>query len=169
MLTDLGSVLDLTWKLLLVLGLAVIAARALRWMSSPAAAPAGTLTILARLGVGSQQSLVLLRAGEKRLVLGVTPQQITFLAELNAEDLAEPGPVEATSPWSNTLVQRLSGRTRPATPTGPMFFEPTFARLLDRAWGGKRGVTDSTRQPGSSGETNPDLAPDVHSAHERED
>jgi flagellar biosynthetic protein FliO len=91
MIGDPGALLDLTWKLLLVVGLAVLAARLLRWMSNPVPALGGTLQVLARVGLGSQQNLVLVGIGPKRLLLGVTPQQITVLAELTVDDL----PVDA--------------------------------------------------------------------------
>lgn len=100
--TDLGTILDLTWKLLLVLGLAVLAMRGLRWLSTPNPGAASSMRVLGRVGLGSQQSLVLLSVGSKRLVLGVTPQQITLLTELSPADLPEAAPDNpaSDSPWA---------------------------------------------------------------------
>lgn len=101
--TDLGTILDLTWKLLLVLGLAVLAMRGLRWLSNPNPGAASAMQVLGRVGLGSQQSLVLLGVGSKRLVLGVTPQQITLLTELSPADLPEAALDRPPSapPWAN--------------------------------------------------------------------
>jgi|GEM_PF-3770551 len=85
---DVGAIFDLTWKLLLVLGLAILATRALRWLSTPGSAAGGALDILGRVAVGPQQSVVLLRVGKRRLLIGHTSQQITLLADLSADDLA---------------------------------------------------------------------------------
>jgi len=85
--SDLGTILDLSWKLLLVLGLAVLAIRALRWLSNPQMAPDSVLKLVVRLPVGPQQSLLLVAVGKKRLLVGQSPQQLVFLSELAEEDL----------------------------------------------------------------------------------
>jgi len=86
--SDVWALFDLGWKLLLVLGLAVLSARVLRWLSGPSLAPASLLRVLARLPLGPQQSIVLIAVGKKRLLVGQTPQRLTLLAELDDEDLA---------------------------------------------------------------------------------
>lgn len=112
---DLGALLDLSWKLLLVLGLAVLATRALRWMSSPSMAPSSVLKLVARLPVGPQQSITLLAVGSKRIVVGVTAQQITLLAELTSDDLpADPAGVTMGAPgsaWAEVWRAVTSGKT----------------------------------------------------------
>lgn len=125
--TDFGYFFDLTWKLLLVLGLAVLAIRGLKWLSTPALAPASLLKVLARLPIGPQQSLVLVSVGKKRILVGQTAQQITLLADLAADDLdveldgaIEPphrGPGQRTlSNLLPGLVARIVPLRRPNTP-----------------------------------------------------
>ena len=92
----------MTWKLLLVLGLAVLAARAVRWLSSPGLAPDSLLRVLARLPVGPQQTLILVVVGKKRLLVGQSSQQLTLLTELAEEDLvitSEDRPSQTGRAW----------------------------------------------------------------------
>lgn len=106
---------DLAWKLLLVLGLAVLAMRALKWLSSPSMAPESLLKILARLPIGPQQTLVLVAVGKKRILVGQTSQQLTLLAELAAEDLpSEDDGLPAPTPGSPRpkILQNLFSFTR---------------------------------------------------------
>ncbi|MBX6771197.1 MAG: flagellar biosynthetic protein FliO [Chloroflexi bacterium] len=84
---ELAVLLDLAWKLLLVLALAFLATRLLRWLSSPTLTATSLLAILARQPIGAQQALLLVAVGKKRLLLGQTARQITLLAEIDAEDL----------------------------------------------------------------------------------
>lgn len=104
---ELGTLIDLTWKLLLVLGLAVLATRALRWLSIPTRAPDRLLRVIARLPIGPQQSLVLIAVGRRRLLVGQSTQQLTLLAELGEEDLAllADAPPDASRP--GTLTDRI--------------------------------------------------------------
>ena len=115
---EFGPLFDLAWKLLLVLGLAVLSTRALKWLGNPAVAPDSVLRALARLPIGPQQTLVLVAVGKKRLLIGQTAQQITLLAELSDEDLAAEGENPEGSPRSprpKTLMDILSftGRRPP--------------------------------------------------------
>ncbi|MGH2458594.1 MAG: FliO/MopB family protein [Chloroflexota bacterium] len=99
---EFGPLFDLAWKLLLVIGLAVLSTRALKWLSNPSVAPDSLLKILARLPIGPQQTLVLAAVGKKRILIGQTAQQLTLLAELAEDDL----PAEAES---SSGVPRASG------------------------------------------------------------
>lgn len=140
MTNDLGAILDLTWKLLLVLGLAVLATRALRWIGNPTAAPDAHLKILARLGVGAQQSVILVGIGSKRLVLGVTSQQISVLAELTADELPDVLVERAAGPraWTGAMGQLLNrASARPGSRA------VAFSTLLERA--GARFPTTASR------------------------
>lgn len=111
---ELSIVFDLGWKLLLVLILAFLSTRLLRWLSSPTLAPASVLTILARQPIGAQQTLLLVAVGKKRLLLGQTPRQITLLAEIAESDLPLPASyprVKATTPvWLGFLPFASPGR-----------------------------------------------------------
>lgn len=106
---ELGQMFDLAWKLLLVLGLAVLALRGLRWLSSPAVGSKSPLQMLSRLPVGPQQAVVLIAVGKKRLLLGQSPQQVTLLAELSEEDLVN-AEVDQSShvPQPPTALARLA-------------------------------------------------------------
>ena len=130
-MSDLGTILDLSWKLLLVLGLAVLAIRALRWLSNPQTAATSVLKLVVRLPVGPQQSLLLVAVGKTRLLVGQSSQQLAFLCELAPEDLVD------ADLDSNGL----------ATPTrqgGPL----DFRALLKRSLGGDPPAANPT---GSNG------------------
>src|SRR5258708_33117771 len=83
--TDVASLLDLGWKLLVVLGLAVVAMRALRWLSSPTLNGNTLLRVVSRLPIGPQQSVLIVAAGRKTLLIGQSPNALTVLAELDPE------------------------------------------------------------------------------------
>ena len=86
---ELVAIFDISWKLLLVLGLAVLATRGLRWLSTPAHGAPSPLKVVARLPIGPQQAIVLIAVGPRRLLIGQTPQQITLLGEVGADELAD--------------------------------------------------------------------------------
>jgi flagellar biogenesis protein FliO len=111
---NVGALLDLAWKLALVLGLAVLALRALRWLSTPTASR-GPLTLLARVPTGPQQALLLVGLGERLLLIGQSPQQLSLLCELTSGELGlapgAPGPSRrAANPTPGTNVGALSKR-----------------------------------------------------------
>lgn len=118
---ELAVLLDLAWKLLLVLALAFLATRLLRWLSSPTLTATSLLAILARQPIGAQQALLLVAVGKKRLLLGQTARQITLLAEIDADDLLAPDDAERGSPaaggrrgWTGRLFR---GSSSPGGPT----------------------------------------------------
>ena len=60
----------------------------------------GNLRVLERLALGREQSVAVVQVGDRRLLLGVTPAQITLLRELDEEEAAkwdEPRPPEGIS------------------------------------------------------------------------
>ena len=83
------SVLGLLIIILLVLAGAWIFTR---WAGQnlgggfPAVSRSGRLRVLDRAGVGRDQSLLVVRAGQRYLLLGSTPAGLTLLAELTAEE-----------------------------------------------------------------------------------
>ena len=90
-LNGLSSLFSLIWMLVCVLAVVVLAYLFTRYV----AGRGGTLGVsggserfqaLARLPLGREQSAVLVKAGEKYLLLGVTAAQITVLKELTAEE-----------------------------------------------------------------------------------
>jgi len=49
--------------------------------------PYGNLKVIEGLGVGQQGNVLLVKAGKKYILIGVTKERITFLAELGEGDL----------------------------------------------------------------------------------
>ena len=90
-LDGLGSLLSLIWMLVCVLAVIVLAWLFTRYVAGRGGTigtPVGSerFRVLARLSLGREQSAVLVKAGEKYLLLGVTPSEVTVLKELTAEE-----------------------------------------------------------------------------------
>jgi flagellar biosynthetic protein FliO len=84
-----GAALDLTLKLGAVLALAYVSLAFLKRYTAGSITQRGTLLdVLDSKSLGPNRSVYVVRAGDKRLVLGVTQHQITALAELDAEPAA---------------------------------------------------------------------------------
>ena len=84
-----GAAMDLVLKLGAVLALAYVSMAALKRYTSGAVSQRGSLLeVLDSTTLGPNRSVYVVRAGQKRLVLGVTQNQITALAELDADDAA---------------------------------------------------------------------------------
>jgi flagellar protein FliO/FliZ len=84
-----GAALDLMLKLGAVLALAYVSLAALKRYTAGSVSQRGTLLdVLDSKSLGPNRSVYVVRAGDKRLVLGVTQHQITALAELEAEPSA---------------------------------------------------------------------------------
>ena len=87
----LSSLFSLIWLLVCVLAVIVLA-----WLFTKYVAGRGGMIgmsggserfrVLARLSLGREQSAALVRAGEKYLLLGVTPSEVTVLKELTPEE-----------------------------------------------------------------------------------
>ena len=87
----LDSLLSLLWMLVCVLAVIVLAWLFTRYVAGRGGAiglSGGTerFKVLSRLSLGREQSAVLVKAGEKYLLLGVTPSEINLLKELTAEE-----------------------------------------------------------------------------------
>jgi flagellar biosynthetic protein FliO len=79
-----GAALDLMLKLGAVLALAYVSLAALKRYTAGTVSQRGVLLeVLDSTPLGPNRSVYVVRAGGKRLVLGVTQQQITALAELD--------------------------------------------------------------------------------------
>ena len=92
-----GAAMDLVLKLGAVLALAYVSLAALKRYTSSAVSQRGTLLeVLDSTTLGPNRGVYVVRAGEKRLVLGVTQNQITALAELDADDAAVTPEVQDT-------------------------------------------------------------------------
>ena len=82
---------SLVWMLVCVLLIVVLAWMFTRYVAGRGGTigmPGGSerFRVLARLSLGREQSAVLVKAGEKHLLLGVTPSEISLLKELTAEE-----------------------------------------------------------------------------------
>ena len=94
-----GAAMDLVLKLGAVLALAYVSMAALKRYTSGAVSQRGTLLeVLDSTTLGPNRSIYVVRAGAKRLVLGVTQNQITPLAELDADDAAVTAELQDTPP-----------------------------------------------------------------------
>lgn len=74
----------------------------------------GRLQVLDRASIGRDQALLVVRAGQRYLLLGSTPAGLTLLAELTREEgesweppVPPEGPEERRSPNFHALIQRL--------------------------------------------------------------
>lgn len=84
-----GAAMDLILKLGAVLALAYVSLAALKRYTSGTVSQRGSLLeVLDSTALGPNRSVYIVRAGEKRLVLGVTQNQIAALAELDPESPA---------------------------------------------------------------------------------
>lgn len=87
---EIGTLLGMLLAVALVLALAYGCTRLLarRGALLPGGGRGGRLRVLERLSLGREQSVVVAQIGAKRVLLGVTPAQITLLRELSGEEAA---------------------------------------------------------------------------------
>ena len=88
----LDNILSLLWVLVCVLVIIALAYLFTKYVAGKGAGflgPGGgsdRFKVLARLSVGREQSLVLVRAGGRYFLLGITPSSVSLLAELGEEE-----------------------------------------------------------------------------------
>ena len=90
-LDGLSSLFSLIWLLVCVLVIIVLAFLFTRYVAGRGGiiGPSGgseRFKVLSRLSLGREQSAVLVKVGEKYLLLGVTPSEIAVLKELTPEE-----------------------------------------------------------------------------------
>ena len=89
-LDGLGSLFSLIWLLVCVLAIIVLAFLFTKYVAGRGGMIRGggseRFKVLSRLPLGREQSAVLVKAGEKYLLLGVTTSKITVLKELTPEE-----------------------------------------------------------------------------------
>ena len=93
-----------------VAGLAYFATKLLALSRGRAAITrGGNLKVIESIAIGMQSVLQLVKAGDKYLVLGITKERITLLAELSAEEVTEPEPPDfgAVSVPFNKVLQKF--------------------------------------------------------------
>lgn len=110
MISTPAAILQVGVGLLFVIGLMFLLAWLARRMRLvPGGHYAGSLKILAVLPLGNREKLALVQVGEQQLLLGITPQQIQCLYQLEQPlDL----PVKPNSPAFAGLLQQWKNKTR---------------------------------------------------------
>lgn len=86
--TLMGMLLAVALVLLLAYGFTRFLAGRGTLLSHGGGSRSGNLRVLDRLPLGREQYVALVQMGERRMLLGVTPAQITLLRELNQEEAA---------------------------------------------------------------------------------
>lgn len=90
--TTLDNILSLLWLLICVLSIVVLAYLFTKYVAGrngslfSTGGGAAQFKVLARLPLGRDQSLVLVQAGERYLLLGAAPSGVTLTAELSPEE-----------------------------------------------------------------------------------
>ena len=88
----LDTILSLTWLLVCVLVIIVLAYLFTKYAAGRGIGFLGTgsgtdqFKVLTRLSLGREQSLALVQAGGRYLLLGVTPSEVSLVAELTQEE-----------------------------------------------------------------------------------
>lgn len=88
---EIGTLLGMLLAVALVLVLAYVCTRLLAGrgaLLSRSGGRSGNLRVMERLALGREQSVILVQMGARRVLLGVTPSQITLLRELSEEEAA---------------------------------------------------------------------------------
>jgi flagellar protein FliO/FliZ len=104
------STLRVTLAMILVLGAVLAAAWLARRMRVVSAAPAGGLQVLAQVSLGKGERAVLLRVGERQVLIGVAPGSVRTLHVLEAPTAgaAAPGAAPGASPDQSDANARPS-------------------------------------------------------------
>jgi len=89
-------VFKLVFALAVVIGFFVLFASIMRRYQGFGQTPDNGLAIVASLSMGTRERLVVVQAGQKQVLLGITQTQITSLSELETP-LASPDPVDPES------------------------------------------------------------------------
>ena len=130
------SFLSVLWPLLIVLilitGTAVVFRRWL-WRANRVSAASGALDILARHYLSPKQSLCLLRLGRRVLLVGVTPERISTVADFNDPD---------------EVAAIVAGVERGK----PKSFTAMFARLAECEWGKGNSRPAEIEKPVAAGQ-----------------
>ena len=111
-LDGLASLFSLIWLLVCVLVIVVLAYLFTKYVAGRGGAigaPGGSerFRVLARLPLGREQSAVLVKAGEKYLLMGVTASEITVLKELTPEEAEAVYALPPDQPEPPSFVEAL--------------------------------------------------------------
>ncbi len=103
----------LTWSsgLLVVLAIFVVCAWAIRQLQRQQFDSGDRLKIVGGLSLGMRERLILVQAGKKQLILGVTPSRIDMLHVLEGEDCLNKSPFESSgNSFAHKLKQVMKGK-----------------------------------------------------------
>ena len=106
-----GDILQWILALVFVLALFALFVWLLRKSGNLTLVGKSQLSIVTGLSVGVREKLVLVKVGEKQLLLGVTPGRIEKLLELEGEFrlFQDQLPIDSTAAFAKTLQQMLRG------------------------------------------------------------
>lgn len=106
-----ADILQWILALLFVLALFAIFVWLLRKSGNLTLVGKNQLSIVTGLSIGVREKLVLVKVGEKQLLLGVTPGRIDKLLELEGESrlFQDQPPIDNTAAFAKTLQQKLQG------------------------------------------------------------
>jgi flagellar biosynthetic protein FliO len=101
----------------IILGMIWMAAKVVRRRGVPRAADSTSLEVVGRRSVGRRSNLLVVKAGERTLLVGCTESQVSLVADLT--DGTSPVPLEATeiAPVELSLVN--GGSSQPVAIGGP--------------------------------------------------
>lgn len=95
-----------------IIGLIFLTYYASKWLSKRVyKTTSRSLEIIERLGVTNDKSIIIARAGDKYMLLGVTPQHIEKLCDLDAEDIVLP-PISSEPMTGGSFLDNLKTATK---------------------------------------------------------
>ena len=118
----LDSILSLMWVLLCVVVIIVLAYFFTRRVAGRGGGLLGggggtdSFKVLTRLPLGREQALVLVQAGERHLLLGVTASEVSLVAELTQEEartLYSPPPEQGAAPSFSEALRTVLKQKKP--------------------------------------------------------
>ena len=132
-------ILDLLWKLALVLVLVVVSAKAVKLLSSRSwkGHGHGQMVVLDSLSLGPNRGVYLIKAFGRVLLLGVTPERIDLLIELPPDSVPEE--LGKAKQFGSLLNRMLGGETESATKLGDLL-DKTTQHFRKRAQDAQEGA-----------------------------
>ena len=108
MFAAVGSVIGFIVIMVLIFAAAHYATKLMGKHYSMQASSSRTMRVIDRLQLGRDRFLVIVEAGEKVLLLGISPQHIGTLAELEPDAFDDPPPAPATLDFLSLLKNRIT-------------------------------------------------------------
>ena len=106
-LATLGSVVGLIVMMVLIFAAAYYVSKFMGKQYSTQQSSSGELRVIDKLSLGRDHYLLIVEAGEKVLLLGVSPQQIDNLTELDSEAFADAPQVSEGTDFFSLLKNRM--------------------------------------------------------------